>query len=329
MNQLTRFSTPFASLLAATALTLAGHAQSPADKPVVSGTFTGDGKDAGIKHLVVKSREAFSGDPAIKLIFTEKDPAASRNLDFDAGFKKLGSALILSVKKDGSIFGCEVAHTAHEKSPFTALGEIRMNDFKVIGTQVSGQLTTGKELEAFGQRWQVDLTFSAPLPKDAFAAAAEEPKPAPEKEADPATDAPPAAAEPGLPVAQLALPDGALDVQYASFTGHITFRSCSPVSTVAKSFAAKLKEQGWQDQPGSLTGKTNAILKQKRGAAELTIMVQPAAKGCSVKVFTQGLDWNNAPAAAPMKNDTQADAARLEAEANRRLEDALKQIPKF
>ncbi len=63
----------------------------------------------------------------------------------------------------------------HEKSPFSALGEIKMEDFKVTDTTVSGRVTTGGELDAFGQKWNVDLVFSAPLPKGAFAG--EEPKP--------------------------------------------------------------------------------------------------------------------------------------------------------
>jgi hypothetical protein len=151
------------ALLAGTAL----NAQTP-DKPTVSGTFLGDGKDGKIAHLTVQTREPFSDQGAIRLVFTEKDPSSSKKPDFDAAFKKLGSALILSVHRDGGIFGCEVAHTAHEKSPFSALGEIKMEDFKVTDTTVSGRVTTGGELDAFGQKWNVDLKFTAPLPKGAF-----------------------------------------------------------------------------------------------------------------------------------------------------------------
>lgn len=128
------------------------HAQTTPDKATVRGTFLGDGKDGKIQYLVVETREPFSDKAAIKFIFTEKDPAKSEKPDFDAGFKKLGSALILSVFRDGQIFGCEVAHTAHEKSPFSALGEIKTEDFKVTGTTVTGRVTTGGELSPANYR---------------------------------------------------------------------------------------------------------------------------------------------------------------------------------
>lgn len=329
MNSLTHRVSRFVTLFAGALLAGSICAQSPSDKPAVSGKFLGDGKDAKIQHLVVQTRESFNDKAAIQLIFTEKDPSKSKKPDFDAGFKKLGSALVLSVFKDGGIFGCEVAHSAHPKSPFSALGEIKMKDFKVTDTHVSGQVSTGGELDAFGQKWEVELTFSAPLPKGAFAEAsapesgAKMKKTAREEEKEPAVPA-----GPKMPVGQLPLPAGALDIEYKQVVGHITFRSDSPVSVVSKDFAAKLKAKGWKESPGSLMGKANAILKRKLNGAELTIMVQPAGKGCTVKVFTQGLDWSDPPAsgaAAPAKG---GDASGVEAEANRLLNDALKLIPK-
>ncbi len=316
-----RIATVTLALLAGSAL----HAQSP-DQATVSGTFLGDGKDGKIAHLIVQTREPFSDQAAIRLVFTEKDPSSSKKPDFDAGFKKLGSALILSVHRDGGIFGCEVAHTAHEKSPFSALGEIKMEDFKVTDTTVSGRVTTGGELDAFGQKWNVDLKFTAPLPKGAFAEEAkpmtkEEPKEEPAK---------PAGQQ--LAVSKLPLPASALDVEYKSVVGHINFRSEAPVSEVAGEFSAKLKEQGWKDGAGSLMGKTNAILKRERDGASLTIMVQPAASGCNVKVFTEGLDWTDAPKAGTSSKPAATvptDAAGIEAEVQKKLQEALKGLPGF
>lgn len=325
MNNQTRLHSPLATILAGALMTLACHAQAAEDKTSVTGKFLGDGKDAKLQHLVVQRCEPFSGQPAIKLIFTEKDPSASKKPAFDAGFRKLGSALIISAKRDGSIFGCEVAHSAHAKSPFTAVGQIRIKDFKVTDTGISGHLTTGGDDDAFGQTWNVDLSFSAPLPQGALAAAAEAESKTPNADKS-ATPSAPAGPKPA--VAKLPLPDAALEVEYKQVVGHITFRSDEAVSTVAKDFAAKLKAQGWAEAPGSLTTKMNAILKRKLDAAELTIMVQPAAKGCTVKVFTQGLDWTDTPAGTA-KPAPAADAKSIEAEANRRLEEALKQVPKF
>lgn len=320
---------PLMAVLFSSGVATSSYAQALSDKPVVQGTFLGDGKDGNIHYLVVQAREPFSDKPAIRLVFTEKNPANSKKPDFDAGFNKLGSALILSVFKDGGIFGCEVAHTAHPKSPFSSLGKIQMKEFKVTDTQVSGHVSTDGEQEAFGQKWAVDLTFSAPLPKGAFVAESE-PAPEPKKAGKARETVEPVATGPKLPVGQLPLPAAAKDVEFKQVVEHITFAADAPVSSVAKDFAAKLKQQGWKDAPGSLMGKNNAILKRTLNGADLTIMVQPAGAGCTVKVFTEGLDWSSPPSASASaaKPAKDVDANGIEAEANRLINDALKKIPR-
>lgn len=320
------------SLLAIVAIAslCAGYAQAPSNKATVAGKFLGNGKDANLQHLLVQTREPFSGKAAVQLIFTEKDPATSKKPDFDARFSKLGNALLVSTFKDGSIFSCNTVHNAHERLSFSTIGELEIKDFKVTDTHISGVLTTGRERDAFGQKWSVDITFSAPLPKGAFAAASEPPA-APEKgdnekPAAPATPAVPAG--PKIPVAKLPLPAGALDVEYQGVTEFITFRSNAAVAAVTKDYAAKLKEAGWKDAVGSLNGK-NSILKRKLNTAELTIMIQAAPKGTTVKVFTKGLDWSEVPASAPAKPAKVPSADDIEAEANRQLQDALKNVPKL
>lgn len=293
-------------------------------KAVVSGKFLGGGKDGNIKYLIVETREPFSDKPAVELIFTEKDPSASKKPGFDAGFKKLGSALIISVFRDGDIFGCEVAHSAHEKSPFSSLGKMQVKDIKVTETQISGNVTSGGELDTFGQKWEVDLTFSAPLPEGAFAEEEKETPPA-TKEEDTAEKTEPNAAK--MPIADLPMPAGAIEVEYKALVKQISFRVDSPVSAVAADYVAKFKEQGWKDSPGNLIGKTNAIIKRTKDGAELTIMVQPAGNGCTVKVFADGFDWAKTPASEAAKPAAPPEAGAIEDEANRLLKDALKQIP--
>ncbi|MBX7211507.1 MAG: hypothetical protein K1X78_24590 [Verrucomicrobiaceae bacterium] len=323
-------SLPAAACLFSATMICSLHTLAAADKSTVSGKFLGDGKDGKIQHLVVQTHEPFNDKAAIRLVFTEKDPSSSKKPDFDAAFKKLGSALILSVFKDGGVFGCEVAHAAHPKSPFSALGEIKVQDFKATDSEVSGHVVTPGELDAFGQKWQVDLTFTAPLPKGAFAAVeAPEPKSAKKGGKKKSDDEPAVATGPKMPVGQLPLPAGAHDVEYKTIVQQIAFSADASVSAVAKDFSARLKEQGWKDASGSLTGKANAILKRKLNGAELTIMVQPAGSGCTVKMFTQGLDWSNPPAAgAASKPAKGGDTNSIEDEANRLIKDALKQIPK-
>jgi hypothetical protein len=323
-------------------------AQTVPDKPVVSGKFLGDGKDGKIQYLVVQTRESFSDKPAIKLVFTEKNPASSKKPDFDAAFKELGSALILSVFKDGGIFGCEVAHTSHEKSPFTALGQIKITDFTVTDTTVSGHVITPGELEAFGQKWEVDLTFSAPLPKGAFTAESE-PAPEAKKKDKEMEKEEPLATGPKLAVGKLPLPSAARDVDYKQTVEHIAFSADGTVTAVANDFSAKLKKQGWKEGPGSLISKASAILMRKLNGAELTIMIKPADAGCTVQVFTEGLDWSEPPAftpkpaadATPESTDASTPASSgatkpakssdkegIDPKTKRLLNDALKKIPK-
>jgi hypothetical protein len=76
-------------------------------------------------------------------------------------------------------------------------------------------------------------------------------------------------------------------------------------------------------------GKANAILKRKLNGAELTAMVQPAGTGCTVKVFTKGIDWSNPPAPTPAASPAKVDAGAIKAEANRLIQDALKGLPEI
>ena len=302
----------------------------PPVKATVSGRFVGNGKNAAVKFVMVEEHEEFSGKPAVTLIFTEKDPATARKPSFDAAFGKLGSALILNVHHDGGIFGCQVAHSAHTKQGFSALGEIHMVEFEIAGGNVTGQVSTGKVLDTFGEKWEVDLKFAAPLPEKLRNAPAVVPKPLASEPREMKKE-PPAPAGPLIAARKLPLPDDATDVQYKQLVKHIQFSSGQPVAAVAHEFSAKLKQQGWRESGRDLTGKTNAILKRAQGDARLTIMVQPTAAGSVVKVFTEGLDWGGGEEGKPPatkgkpKDDDDEDG---EKEADKLLKDVLKKIPK-
>ncbi len=56
-------------------------------------------------------------------------------------------------------------------------------------------------------------------------------------------------------------------------------------------------------------------------------MVQQAGKGCTVKICAEGFDWSETPASAPAASTSNVDADAIEAEANRRIHDALKDLP--
>lgn len=430
----------------------------------VSGKYIGNGKNAELKFASAKEDEPFDDKPAIKLILSVKDPAKSKDPDMDAMFGKLGSTLVLRVFHNGDIFGCQVGHQALKKSGFSSSGEFTMTDFKMADGKVTGRVSTGKECEFFGDRYEADLTFTATLAKpqskpasgplsaaqkaflDGYKKALEAkdtkalasylhtegstpdtiefftmmqtsgtegkidsidliqpseaekqkynkptempdgqlykmpfapthqmvivtkdgsggtstsklpvgehkgklliPVPVPvnassksaakasakTRDSKPA-EAPVEQTKPTIAVAarSLPLPKDATDVEYKEVVKMIQFSSARSVTAVTKEFAANLKSQGWKDGKGSLMSAKNAILKREQGAAQLTIMVQPAGKGCSVKIFTEGLDWNAAGDDAPSPSRKPATAPtsdEIEGKANKALQDALKNLPK-
>jgi len=302
----------------------------PPVAPSLSGRFVGNGKEAALKYVMVEDHEPFSGEEAITLIFTEKDPAKAKKPSMDAMFGKLGSALILNVQRgDGDIFGCQVVHSALGKQGFSSVGEIRMKDFSMAGGNVKGAVSTGGTLDAFGEKWEVDLKFAAPLPEKLRSAPSAKAKPTPggtseEPEAQEAK----APAGPLISARKLPLPGDAADVEYKEVVEQIEFSSARPVDVVAKEFSAKLKQQGWKDGPGNLMGKTNAILKREKGDAKLTIMVQPAAKGSAVKIFTEGMDWSGGDGEEkPSATTKPADADDIQNQADKLIKDALKTLP--
>lgn len=312
----------------------------PPVKPTVTGKFVGNGKNAAIKYVTVEEHERFSDQDAITLIFTEKDPAAVKKPSFDAMFGKLGSSLILNVHYDGGIFGCQVAHSAHQKQGFSSIGEIKMVDFKIAGGNVSGHVSTGKELDAFGEKWEVDLTFAAPMPaklRNAPTAPPAKPVASELEKPDKPESPKPAAAGPLIAARKLPIPKDATDVEFKTLVKHIQFSSARPVAEVTKEFSASLKQQGWKDSAGSLVGPKSSILRREQGDAKLTIFVQPAATGSVVKIMTEGLDWSGAEGGAlpaskkpgnPSATDAEGEAQKAIKDAEKALQDALKGLPK-
>ena len=271
-------------------------------KPSVTGVFKGNGKDAKIAHVSAHWREPFNDQPGMVLVFTEKDHSKNKKPDFDAAFGKFGSALIISLHEDGGIFGCQVVHSAHEKKGFSSIGQIKTNNFQFADGQVQGELTTDGQDEVFGETWEVNLKFLAPLgeiPKEFQVADSKKPD-------EDATDDPEitklttalsekAAPEPAkdqLSVKDLALTKDAADVEYQELVGHIVFKSKANVKSVCTELAANLKAQGWTKDGSDLVTAASSILKRKRGNAELTIFVKPEGEGSEVKMFTDGLDWD-------------------------------------
>src|SRR4030095_11727914 len=132
-------------------------------KPSGTGVFKGQGKGAKLAYVSAHWREPFGDKPSIVLVFTEKDHSKDKKPDFNAGFGKFGSALIVSLHEDGDIFGCEVAHSALKHQNFSSIGKIQTNNFEYADGKVQGELTTDGPADIFGETWEVNVKFVAPL----------------------------------------------------------------------------------------------------------------------------------------------------------------------
>jgi hypothetical protein len=271
-------------------------------KPSVTGVFKGNGKQAKLTQVSAHWREPFSNQPSMVLVFTEKDHSKNKKPDFDAAFGKFGSALIISLHEDGDIFGCQVVHTAHKKQGFSSIGQIKTNNFQFADGQVQGELTTDGQAEVFGETWEVNLKFVAPLgeiPKEFQVADSKKPdedatdKPATTKPTTKLSEkAAPEPAKDQLNVKDLALTKDASDVEYKALVEHLLFKSKMNVKSVCAELAANLKTQGWTKEGSDLVTAASSILKRKQGDAELTIFVKPADGGSQVQIFTEGLSWD-------------------------------------
>ena len=240
-------------------------------KPSVTGVFKGNGKDARLVYVSAHWREPFGDKPSIVLVFTEKDHSKDKKPDFNAGFGKFGSALIVSLHEEGDIFGCEVAHTALKHQNFSSIGKIMTNDFEYAGGQVKGELTTDGQADVFGETWEVNVAPLGEIPKEF--------KPAPSKDSEENATDNPAAAEPTaelsekaapkpskdqLNVKNLALTKDAADVEYKQLVEQLSFKSKTNVKSVCAELAANLKTQGWTKQGSDLITPASLILKRKR-----------------------------------------------------------------
>jgi hypothetical protein len=278
--------------------------------PSVTGVFKGNGKEAKLAFVSARWGEPFGGKPGIILVFTEKDHSKNKKPDFDASFGKFGSALVISLHDDGGIYGCQVAHSAHKHQGFSSVGNIETSDFTFADGKVEGGITTNGQRDAFGDTWEVNIKFVAPLgeiPKEfQVPESKKEEKPATtESTKKPATkdaddddddddDEIAAATQPkasGLKVKELALTKDATDIEYKKVVEHVVFKSKSVVKSVCAELAANLKAQGWTNDGADMVQPQSSILKRKRGGAKLTIFVKPGEGGSQVQMFTKGLSW--------------------------------------
>ncbi len=267
-------------------------------KPTVTGTFKGDGKEVPLTQVSARWGEPFDGKPGIVLVFTEKDHSKAKKPDFDASFGKFGSALVISLHDDGGIYGCEVTHNAMKKKGFSSIGSIETSGFTYADGKVEGELTTNGPVDFFGETWEVQLKFVAPLgeiPKEYQVAESKKSDAKQTNEKSEPDDSEkedskkPAA--PGLKVKDLALTKDATDIEYKALVEQMSFKSKLPVKSACAELTANLKGQGWAKDGSDLITANSSILKRKRDQATLSIFVKPENGGSEVKMMTEGLSW--------------------------------------
>jgi len=266
-------------------------------KPTVTGTFTGNGKEAKLNYISARWAQPFDNKPGILLLFTEKDHSKDKEPDNDAMFGKYGNALIISLHEDGSIYSCQVVHNAMKNKGFSSSGSIEATPFTYENGKIEGEITTNGVVDTFDEKWAVKLNFVAPLgeiPKE-YQVAEQKPAANPSKESN-EEDAAMATAN-GKPAAagpkakDLALTKDAADVNYSALVGEIDFKSKLPVKAACADLSKNLKAQGWNKDDDDLITPASSILKRKKGSAELTIFVKPDGGGSQIKMMTEGLAW--------------------------------------
>jgi len=279
--------------------------------PTVTGTFTGNGKNATLNFVSARWTQPFDDKPGILLLFTEKDHSKDKKPDNGAMFGKYGNALIISLHEDGSIYSCQVVHSGMKNKGFSSSGSIEATPFTYENGKVEGEITTNGDVDTFSEKWGVKLKFVAPLgeiPKEYQVAAgkptADQSK-APNEEIDgemvaamanAMAKANPSAkgnqpAAPGLNVKDLALTKDASDFEYKALVEMMSCKSRLPVRAACAELAKNLKGQGWASDGSDLITAKSSIMKRKRGKASLTIFVKPYESGSKIDITSEGLTW--------------------------------------
>src|SRR3984893_5781031 len=156
MQRLVIFSVLLAVVLTAAQL---GAADSE-----VSGIFKGNDQPAKLAFVSAHKGTRVSGKETIKLVFTEKDHSKDERPELKALFGDYGSALVIGIEPDGKVVTCDIAHEAHKQKPISSPASVKMNEFKSERGQISGKIATDGKAEAFGQTWEVSLTFKTKTP---------------------------------------------------------------------------------------------------------------------------------------------------------------------
>ena len=145
-------------------VSLLSAAQLPAADSEVSGVYLGNDQPAKLAFVSAHKATPVAGQETIALVFTEKDHSKDTQPELKALFGNFGSALVVGIHADGKVVTCDIAHEALKQKPISSPSSVKMSDFRNEAGQISGKLATDGRQEAFGQRWEVSLTFRTKAP---------------------------------------------------------------------------------------------------------------------------------------------------------------------
>ena len=134
-----------------------------ADSEVI-GIFKGNDQPAKLAFVSSRKGAPLRGQETIKLVFTEKDHGKDEDAALKALFGDYGSALVIGIQLDGKVVTCDVRHEAHKQKPISSPTSVKMSEFKNENGQLSGKLASDGKAEAFGETWEVNLTFKTKAP---------------------------------------------------------------------------------------------------------------------------------------------------------------------
>ena len=130
----------------------------------VSGIFKGNDRPAKLVFVSSHKGTPLRGQETIKLVFTEKYHSKDQDAALKALFGDYGSALVIGIQLDGKVVICDLRHEAHKQKPISSPTSVKMSEFKNENGQLSGKLTSDGKAEAFGEIWEVNLTFKTKVP---------------------------------------------------------------------------------------------------------------------------------------------------------------------
>ena len=272
-------------------------------KPSVTGVFKGNGKDAKLAHVSAHWREPFGDKPSIVLVFTEKDHSKDKKPDFNAGVRQVRQRIDrLAPRRRRHLWLRGGAQRASEHKTSARSARSRRTTSSIADGKVKGELTTDGQADMFGESGRSTSSLSRRLERfqKSFS---------PQLRKSPKQDATdkPATTEPTTELSEKPAAEArgrstqrqgsgayerCVDIEYKALVEQLGFKSKANVKSACAELTANLKAQGWTKQGSDLITPASAILKRKRGDAELTIFVKPESGGSEVKMMTEGLDWD-------------------------------------